>query len=99
MAQISASAERAGRASSLIGVNPAFDKFAGQLNQGANSLKKVGTEGGMAQQQMRNLAFQFQDIGTMLAAGQSPFTLLAQQLPQITMYGGSLTGVMRSEEH
>ena len=47
-----------------------------------------------AQQQMRNLAFQFQDIGTMLMAGQSPFMLLAQQLPQVTMYGGQLTGVM-----
>lgn len=49
---------------------------------------------GAAQMQMRNLAFQFQDIGTMLIAGQSPFMLLAQQLPQVTMYGGQLNGVM-----
>lgn len=48
----------------------------------------------LAQQQARNLAFQFQDIGTMLAMGQSPFMLLAQQLPQVTMHGGRLTGVM-----
>lgn len=54
----------------------------------------MGAQSRMAQQHARNLAFQFQDIGTMLAAGQSPFMLLAQQLPQVTMYGGRLTGVM-----
>lgn len=61
---------------------------------GAASAKALGQSSAMAQQQTRNLMFQFQDIGTMLAAGQSPFMLLAQQLPQITMYGGQLTGVM-----
>ncbi|MGI3128632.1 phage tail length tape measure family protein [Nitratireductor sp. PBL-C9] len=94
IAQISAAAERAGKATSLIGVHPAFDKFGKQLGQGADGLHRIGTEGRMAQMQMRNLAFQFQDIGTMLAAGQSPFMLLAQQLPQVTMYGGSMNGVM-----
>lgn len=49
---------------------------------------------GMARMQTANLAFQFQDIGTMLASGQNPFILLAQQLPQVTMYGGQLGGVM-----
>ncbi|WP_422371348.1 phage tail length tape measure family protein [Hoeflea sp.] len=49
---------------------------------------------GMARMQTANLAFQIQDIGTMLASGQNPFILLAQQLPQVTMYGGQLGGVM-----
>lgn len=71
-----------------------FNKAASAAESSSASLKKAGVSAGMAQQQVRNLAFQFQDIGTMMASGQSPFTLLAQQLPQITMYGGSLNGVM-----
>jgi len=71
-----------------------FNKAASAAEASSASLKKAGVSAGMAQQQVRNLAFQFQDIGTMMASGQSPFTLLAQQLPQITMYGGSLNGVM-----
>lgn len=94
LAKLSAAAERAGKATSLIGVNQNFDKFAPRLDQAASGLKRVGSEGTNAEQSMRNLAFQFQDIGTMMASGQSPFILLAQQLPQITMYGGSLNGVM-----
>ena len=58
------------------------------------ALAVTGQLTGAAQQQMRNLAFQFQDVATMLISGQAPFMLLAQQLPQITMYGGQLTGVM-----
>lgn len=61
---------------------------------GGTGVKSLGQSAGMAQQQMRNLAFQIQDIGTMMAMGQSPFMLLAQQLPQVTMYGGSLNGVL-----
>lgn len=60
----------------------------------AAQVQRMAANTNAAQQQMRNLSFQFQDIGTMLAAGQSPFLLLAQQLPQVTMYGGRLTGVM-----
>lgn len=71
-----------------------FNKAASAAESSSASLKKAGVSAGMAQQQVRNLAFQFQDVGTMMASGQSPFTLLAQQLPQITMYGGSLNGVM-----
>lgn len=56
--------------------------------------RAIAQTAGQAQQQVRNLAFQFQDIATMMAMGQSPFMLLAQQLPQVTMYGGRLTGVM-----
>ncbi|MBN7804914.1 phage tail length tape measure family protein [Agrobacterium rosae] len=61
---------------------------------GPAQAKAIAQSAGAAQQQMRNLAFQFQDIATMMAMGQSPFMLLAQQLPQVTMYGGQLTGVM-----
>jgi len=53
-----------------------------------------GQQTAMAKMQTTNLAYQFQDIGTMMAMGQNPFMLLAQQLPQITMYGGRLNGVM-----
>lgn len=72
----------------------AFVKAGKGADQAARGVKVAGVSAGAAQQQMRNLAFQFQDIGTMLAAGQSPFMLLAQQLPQVTMYGGQLGGVM-----
>lgn len=59
--------------------------------QGNNLL---GNSAGMARMRTSNLAFQIQDIGTMMASGQNPFIMLAQQLPQITMYGGQLGGVM-----
>lgn len=89
MQHMSAAALKAGKASA-VAFNPAANAFT-RVGQG---LKGVDADGRMAQQQMRNLAFQFQDIGTMLASGQSPFMLLSQQLPQVTMYGGSLNGVM-----
>lgn len=53
-----------------------------------------GQQTAMAKMQTTNLAYQFQDIGTMMAMGQNPFMLLAQQLPQVTMHGGRLNGVM-----
>lgn len=62
--------------------------------KGASAAKAMAVSAGQAQQQVRNLGFQLQDVITMLLSGQSPFMLLAQQLPQITMYGGALTGVM-----
>ncbi|MCV9909916.1 phage tail length tape measure family protein [Brucella sp. HL-2] len=89
MAKMSQDAIKAGNASAIAfnAASKTFDKVTPQLGKVADGSK-------MAQQQMRNLAFQFQDIGTMMAAGQSPFMLLAQQLPQVTMYGGQMTGVM-----
>ena len=42
-----------------------------------------------------NIAAQFQDIGVQLASGTSPFTIIAQQVPQITAGATSLTGVLR----
>lgn len=57
-------------------------------------LNRYGTAVKRSTVNTANLAFQFQDIAMMMAMGQSPFMLLAQQLPQVTMYGGSLNGVM-----
>lgn len=87
MSQASIAAGKALPIDLLTSTASAFDRT-------APAIKRAGVSAGQAQQQMRNLAFQFQDIGTMLAAGQSPFMLLAQQLPQVTMYGGRMTGVM-----
>lgn len=56
--------------------------------------QKFAQSAGMAKMQTQNLGYQIQDIGTMMAMGQNPFMLLAQQLPQVTMHGGQLTGVM-----
>jgi len=89
IAAMSQAAVTAGNASAV-----SFNSAIGAFEKAAPAIKKTADESKLAQQQMRNLAFQFQDIGTMLAAGQSPFMLLAQQLPQITMYGGQMTGVM-----
>lgn len=55
---------------------------------------QFANQAGMARMQTANLGYQIQDIGTMMAMGQNPFMLLAQQLPQVTMHGGQLTGVM-----
>lgn len=55
---------------------------------------RFAASSGMARMQAQNLQFQIQDIGMMMAMGQNPFILLAQQLPQITQHGGRLNGVM-----
>lgn len=86
---MSEAAVSAGNASAI-----AFNAATGAFEKAAPAVKRTGDQSNMAQQQMRNLAFQILDIGTMLAAGQSPFMLLAQQLPQVTMYGGQMTDVM-----
>ncbi|WP_062589428.1 phage tail length tape measure family protein [Rhizobium sp. Leaf311] len=61
---------------------------------GANGVKSLGQASGAARQQVQNLSYQMQDIVTMMAMGQSPFMLLAQQLPQVTQNGGQLNGVL-----
>ncbi|XAI96773.1 tail tape measure protein [Synechococcus phage Ssp-JY39] len=60
----------------------------------AGGATSFSSSAGMARAQTQNLMYQMQDIGTMLAMGQNPFMLLAQQLPQVTQHGGRLTGVM-----
>ncbi|QDY99058.1 hypothetical protein FQ775_00995 [Nitratireductor mangrovi] len=59
-----------------------------QMN--AEAARHFARDARMGAMQVGNLAFQVQDIGMMMAMGQSPFMLLAQQLPQVTMHGGSL---------
>lgn len=66
----------------------------GQSQAEVQARNAVAMSTGQLRMQTQNLAFQMQDIATMLVAGQNPFTLLAQQLPQVTMHGGQLTGVM-----
>lgn len=66
----------------------------GQSQAEVQARNAVALSTGQLRAQTANLAFQFQDIGTMLASGQNPFILLAQQLPQITMHGGQLNGIM-----
>ncbi|UHS60617.1 phage tail length tape measure family protein [Agrobacterium vaccinii] len=61
---------------------------------GASGVKSLGQASGAARQQVQNLSYQMQDIVTMMAMGQSPFMLLAQQLPQVTQNGGQLNGVL-----
>lgn len=72
----------------------AMDVARGQGTAERDLRNAVMARAGMAQAQMQNLSFQIQDIGTMLVSGQSPFMLLAQQLPQVTQNGGRLTGVL-----
>lgn len=66
----------------------------GRYQAAAAGANTFSLSAGMARMQTANLGYQIQDIATMLAMGQNPFLLLAQQLPQVTMYGGKLTGVM-----
>lgn len=66
----------------------------GRYTAAAGAAAIYSESAGLARTQTSNLAFQFQDIGTMLASGQNPFILLAQQLPQVTMYGGQVNGIM-----
>lgn len=60
---------------------------------GASGVKALAQSAGAARAQVQNLSYQMQDIITMMATGQSPFMLLAQQLGQVTQNGGQLNGV------
>lgn len=60
----------------------------------ANAMNIASNSVGKFNVQTSNMAYQFQDIGVQLVGGQSPFMILAQQLPQLTMHGGKLTGVI-----
>lgn len=72
----------------------ALTQLNGRYTAAAAGAASFGASAGLARMQTSNLAFQFQDIGTMMASGQNPFILLAQQLPQVTMYGGQVNGIM-----
>lgn len=89
MGEIDALADSAGASLDAMGTRGAagLNKIAAAAPRTATALRGVNTN-------TANLAAQFQDIGVQLAAGTSPFTILAQQLPQLTQGGGSLNGVM-----
>ena len=97
-AEISAMAAARGgveRASTAAGKALAAASLAAQRagSVGASGVKALGQASGAARAQVQNLSYQMQDIVTMMAMGQSPFMLLAQQLPQVTQNGGQLNGV------
>lgn len=108
MATMAAAAERAGKATSLIGTNSAFDKFAPQVdkvgknfNSATNNVLKFDKSISVARQNTGNLAAQFNDIGVQLAGGQSPFLIALQQGTQInqvlaSMQGGGGVGALRA---
>ena len=73
----------------------ASDKLNTHLGTTGNRAKKYGTEVARARQHTANLAAQFNDIGVMMAAGQSPFILAMQQGTQINQVFQSMGNNMR----
>lgn len=67
-----------------------------ELGTAGNRARKAGTQINRASQHTANLAAQFNDIGVMLAAGQSPLMLAMQQGTQINQIFQSLGGTMKS---
>lgn len=73
---------------------PAFDSVVGDANRAANAVSATGgrmdAAMGAASFQTANLAAQFNDIGVMLASGQSPMILALQQGTQISQVLGPM---------
>lgn len=73
---------------------PAFDSVVGDANRAANAVtstgSRMGASMGAASFQTANLAAQFNDIGVMLASGQSPMILALQQGTQISQVLGPM---------
>lgn len=68
----------------IRGAATAFDRSMAQIEGSASRAERsVGRSLGAAGQSSRLLGYQISDIGTQLAAGQSPFLILAQQAPQV----------------
>lgn len=55
-----------------------------RLRKTTGTLDKVGDATGPARHEMQNFMAQVQDIGVSLVGGQSPFLVMAQQVPQLT---------------
>ncbi len=62
----------------------ARDRAAQALAPMPGHIARVGASSQAAAAHMAQLGYQFNDIGMMLAAGQSPFMLMMQQGPQVT---------------
>lgn len=71
-----------------------LQQLSGAAVQAQNAINGTTTAAQKLGQQTANMSYQFQDIGVQLVGGQSPFMILAQQLPQLTMHGGKLTGIV-----
>lgn len=65
----------------------------GQMRVTSASQVGLGTSAGLVSGQVGNMTAQFNDIGVMLAAGQSPFTLGIQQGTQLAQVINQVAGV------
>lgn len=77
-----AEAERLG-AISAMEAGQARDRAAASMAPIPRQLGQIGAASGAATASLGNLGYQFNDIGMMLAMGQSPFLLMVQQGPQV----------------
>lgn len=68
----------------------AIDKIDAKLDSAANSARRYGTAVRGASMHTANLTAQVNDIGLMLASGQSPFMLAAQQGTQVNQVLGMM---------
>src|SRR5688572_24782234 len=91
-----ADAERLGVGFSRIGerAQRGFAGISRDAPRASTAIRGVSHSFDTLQQNTGNVAAQIQDIGVQLAGGQSPFIIMAQQIPQLTAATGSLSGVM-----
>lgn len=71
-----------------------LNQLSGAATQAQAAINGTTSAAAKLNQQTTQMSYQFQDIGVQLVGGQSPFMILAQQLPQLTMHGGKLTGII-----
>lgn len=62
-----------------------------QFNVAANGARKFGAATQASAHHISNLSFQINDIGMMMALGQSPFMLMMQQGPQVAQIFSQIT--------
>lgn len=92
-----ARADRDRAAAATAAANASTKGFAGIASnapRASTAIRGVSGSFDRLQQNTGNVAAQIQDIGVQLAGGQSPFIIMAQQIPQLTAATGSLSGVM-----
>ena len=80
--KLTSSTKQAGHQSAALGAQA--KKSSTGLKQQAMAAKAVGHQSRFAGAHVGNLTAQFNDIGVMMAAGQSPFLLAVQQGTQVT---------------
>lgn len=90
MARMAAAAERAGKATSLLGTNPAFDRFIQNADKVPPAIDRVTKSTKQFNMELRYLPAQLNDIAVQLAGGQSPFLIMLQQGSQINQALGGM---------